>query len=59
MMRWRTLLLVVASLLAMPSTARADFFLVPFAGMKFGGSTSIVDLESAAGKKKLVLGMAG
>ena len=26
--------------------------------MKFGGSTSIVDLELAAGKKKLVLGIA-
>ena len=26
--------------------------------MKFGGSTSIVDLELAAGKKKLVLGVA-
>jgi len=59
MIRLRTLLLVVASLLAMPSTASADFFLVPFAGVKFGGSTSIVDLELAAGAKKLVLGVAG
>jgi len=57
-MRLRTLLFL-ASLIAFPSTARADFFLVPFAGMKFGGSTSIVDLELAAGKKKLVLGIAG
>ncbi|MBY0497802.1 MAG: hypothetical protein K2Y23_26635 [Cyanobacteria bacterium] len=32
--------------------------MVPFAGMKFGGSTSIVDLELASGKKKLVLGIA-
>jgi opacity protein-like surface antigen len=45
-------------LLAAPATARADFFIVPFLGMKFGGSTSIVDLELAAGKKKLVLGAA-
>ena len=45
-------------LLALPRTARADFFVIPFAGMKFGGSTSIVDLELAAGKKKLVLGVA-
>ena len=36
MMRLRTLLLVMASLLAMPSAASADFFLVPFAGVKFG-----------------------
>jgi hypothetical protein len=52
----RTLLLIAASLLAIPAPARADFFVVPFAGVKFGGSTSIVDLELAAGNKKLVLG---
>lgn len=45
-------------LLALPRAARADFFINPFAGMKFGGSTSIVDLELAAGEKKLVLGVA-
>ena len=45
-------------LVALPRAARADFFVIPFAGMKFGGSTSIVDLELAAGKKKLVLGVA-
>lgn len=45
-------------LLGLPRPARADFFVVPFLGMKFGGSTSIVDLELAAGKKKLVLGVA-
>jgi hypothetical protein len=50
--------LTCALLLAAPVTARADFFIVPFLGMKFGGSTSIVDLELAAGKKKLVLGAA-
>ena len=58
MPRLRTLLFVLASLLAAPATARADFFVVPFLGVKFGGSTSIVDLELAAGKKKLVLGAA-
>lgn len=45
-------------LVAVPGVARADFFVVPFAGMKFGGSTSIVDLELAANKRKLVLGVA-
>jgi len=45
-------------LFALPATARADFFVIPFAGIKFGGSTSIVDLELNAGKKKLVLGVA-
>jgi hypothetical protein len=51
-------LLVVVLLLAAPATARADFFVVPFAGMKFGGSTSILDFELAAGKKKFVIGAA-
>lgn len=49
--------LLLISLLAIPSTAWADFFIVPFAGVKFGGSTSIVDLELAAGKRKLELGV--
>ena len=57
LMRLRTLLFL-ASLIAFPSAARADYFLVPFAGVKFGGSTSIIDLELAAGTKKLVLGVA-
>ncbi len=57
-MRLRTVFFVLTSLLAMPAAARADFFAVPFAGLKFGGSTSIIDLELAAGKKKLVLGAA-
>lgn len=51
-------LILIGVLLAAPATAYADFFVVPFAGMKFGGSTSIVDLELAAGKKKFVLGAA-
>jgi hypothetical protein len=51
-------LIVIGLLLVAPGRAYADFFIVPFAGMKFGGSTSIVDLELAAGKKKLVLGVA-
>lgn len=58
MTRLRTLLFVLTSLLIAPAPARADFFVVPFMGVKFGGSTSIVDLELAAGKKKLVLGVA-
>jgi hypothetical protein len=58
MMRLRTLLLVLVSMLAMPATARADLFVTPFLGVKFGGSTSIVDLEIAAASKKLALGVA-
>jgi hypothetical protein len=51
-------LLALLVLVAAPRAAFADFFIVPFAGMKFGGSTSIVDLELASGKRKLVLGIA-
>jgi hypothetical protein len=52
----RVLCLVIALLLAVPGVARADVFVVPFAGIKFGGSTSIVDLELAASKRALTLG---
>jgi hypothetical protein len=54
----RVPLLVGILLTMLPAPARADFFAVPFAGMKFGGSTSIADFELAAGKKKFVLGAA-
>lgn len=58
MTRTRTLLFVLAAIAAAPAPARADFFVVPFMGIKFGGSTSIVDLELAASSKKFVLGVA-
>jgi hypothetical protein len=54
----RVTFLLAVFVLLRPAPARADFFVIPFAGMKFGGSTSIVDLEIAAGQKKLVLGIA-
>jgi hypothetical protein len=53
----RVVFLIAIFVTALPSAARADFFIVPFAGMKFGGDTSIVDLELAAGKKKFALGI--
>lgn len=43
-------------LLATPLNASAEFFVVPFMGVKFGGSTSIVDLEFAADDAKFALG---
>lgn len=49
-------LLTVALLVAAPVAARAEVFAVPFAGVKFGGSTSIFDLEFAAGGKKFTVG---
>ena len=54
----RVVILTCLLMLTAPATARADFFVIPFAGIKFGGSTSIVDLELAADKNKLVLGAA-
>ena len=49
--------LALLVLFASPRAAAADFFVTPFAGLKFGGSTSIVDLELASGKRKFVLGI--
>jgi opacity protein-like surface antigen len=49
--------LLAAVLVAVtPATARADWFAVPFMGLKFGGGTSIVDLEFASAKKKFTIG---
>jgi len=47
----RVVFILAVFVLSRPAAARADFFVIPFAGMKFGGSTSIVDLELAAGKR--------
>lgn len=40
---------------AVPARAQ-DIFAVPFAGVKFGGDTSIVDLEIATGRASFTLG---
>lgn len=44
------------TVLLLPSPARADWHLSPFAGVKFLGSTTLVDLDTAADDKKLVFG---
>jgi opacity protein-like surface antigen len=49
-------LLAVVLLLAMPMPASAEIFAIPFAGIKFGGSTSIPDFDLAAGVKKFSWG---
>jgi opacity protein-like surface antigen len=52
--------LLSACVLLLPAPARADFFLTPFAAIKFAGSASIIDLESGASNTKFALGgMAG
>jgi hypothetical protein len=48
--------LMSALLLAIPHNASAELFAVPFMGIKFGGGTSIVDLEFAADKTKFTVG---
>ncbi len=50
-----TLLSLMLVALATPVRAQ-DIFAVPFAGVKFGGSTSIFDLEFAADKKTFTMG---
>jgi len=50
------LLIALVLVFVSPLAARAELFLTPYAGIKFGGSTSIVDLEFAASKKKFTLG---
>ena len=49
---------ILALLLALaPATARAEWQLKPFGGVTFGGSTTFVNLDNAAGKPKLNLGV--
>ena len=53
----RMRVLLAAALVALtPVAARAELFAVPFLGVKFGGGTSIVDLEFASDKPKLTMG---
>jgi hypothetical protein len=54
--RGRVPLLAIAALVAVAAPARADWHLAPFAGVKFGGTTTLVDLDEAAGKTKFAYG---
>lgn len=49
--------LLLAVVLGVTGEARADWLLVPHTGMKFGGTTTLVDLERAAPERKLPLGV--
>ena len=49
-------MLVSAVLLLWAVPVRADLHITPFVGVIFGGNTNIVDLEDAAGEKKLIYG---
>ena len=52
---WIPFLLVAFTCLA-PAPAAADWYVTPFVGMKFGGSTTLVDFASSEGTKKVAIG---
>ena len=54
--RGRIPLLAVAFLCIQAADARADFFITPFLGSAFAGSTTLLDLESAASLKHWTFG---
>ena len=56
----RGIVAALAVVFFVASPAHADFFLTPFAAIKFAGDASFVDLESGASNAKFALGgMAG
>jgi hypothetical protein len=48
--------LALAGTLVQAAPARADWHLAPFLGVKFGGATTLIDLDDQAGKRKLTYG---
>lgn len=50
-------LLVVALLMVVPAPAWSEWQVKPFAGLTAGGSTTFLDLEQAAGSRKLAVGV--
>ena len=53
----RVSLLALALLLLRPALASAEWQFKPFLGVTFGGDTTLVDLEHAAGHPKLAFGI--
>lgn len=49
-------MLALLAWVAMPSSAHADFFVTPFAGIKFAGDARLVDLEQGASNAKFTIG---
>ena len=57
---WRGIVAAAALFLSIATPAHADFFLTPFAAIKFAGDTSFVDLDAGASNAKFAFGgMAG
>jgi hypothetical protein len=51
--------LVLVAGLIQPRTASADWHIAPFIGLVFGGDTNLIDLEGAAGEKRVMYGAQG
>jgi hypothetical protein len=55
----RGLYIAAALLLLHPAAAAAEWQIKPFVGLTFGGKTTFVDIEKAAGKTNPVFGVSG
>jgi len=53
----RLVVLVAILSVVAPATARADWLLIPYAGVRFGGSTGLLDLDEGAGQRSYALGL--
>lgn len=56
MRRALRLAVLALSVLCLPARAQAEWQLKPFAGLTFGGDTTFVDWDLAAGSRKLAIG---
>jgi hypothetical protein len=52
-------LLTLASVLLDPRSAAAEWQIKPFVGLKFGGDTTLFDLDDAAGDTHVAFGLSG
>jgi len=55
-MRTLRLLTLALALSSLPSSARADWLVMPLVGVSFGGDTNIIDLEDATGLRNVTYG---
>lgn len=51
------LALIVLLVGASAAEVRADWLLIPYAGVRFGGSTALIDLDSAADRRTYTFGL--
>jgi len=55
----KTRLACLAMVMMLPAPAAAEWQIKPFVGLTFGGGTTLVDVEHAAGKPNMVFGASG